>query len=98
VLNQQQMGSEVSRILITGGAGFIGSGVVKQLAARGDDVIAFDIARSPRLDAVLAEHRNIEFVQGEITEWPQVIGLVQKRKPDAIVQWTRSCIALRLSA
>jgi len=90
VLNQQQIGSDVSRILITGGAGFIGSGVVKQLAARGDDVIAFDIARSPRLDAALAEHRNIGFVQGEITEWPQVVGLVQKRKPDAIVH----CAAL----
>ena len=82
----------MSRILITGGAGFIGSGVVKRLAARGDDVIAFDIARSPRLDAALAEHRNIEFVQGEITEWPQVVGLVQNASR------TRLCIVLRLSA
>jgi len=73
------------RILITGGAGFIGSGVAKTLAARGDEVIAFDIARSPRLDAALAEHRKIEFIQGEITEWPQVVGLVQSRKPDAVV-------------
>ncbi len=75
----------MSRILVTGGAGFIGSGVVKTLAARGDEVIAFDIARSPRLDAALAEHRNVEFIQGEITEWPQVVGLVQSRKPDAVV-------------
>ena len=75
----------MSRILVTGGAGFIGSGVVKSLAARGDDVIAFDIARSPRLDTAAAEHRNIEFIQGEITEWPQVVGLVQSRKPDAVV-------------
>jgi nucleoside-diphosphate-sugar epimerase len=55
------------------------------LAARGDEVIAFDIARSPRLDAFAARHRNIEFVQGELTEWPQVMGLIQSRKPDAIV-------------
>lgn len=75
----------MSRILVTGGAGFIGSSVVKSLAARGDEVVAFDIARSSRLDAAASEHRNIEFVQGEITEWPQVVGLVQSRKPDAIV-------------
>ena len=43
----------MSRILITGGAGFIGLGVAKTLAARGDEVIAFDITRSPRLDAAL---------------------------------------------
>jgi nucleoside-diphosphate-sugar epimerase len=73
------------RILITGGAGFIGCGVVKRLAARGDAVVAFDIVRSPRLDAALAEHRNIEFVQGEISEWPQVVHLMQRYKPDAVV-------------
>src|SRR5450759_868411 len=75
----------MSRILITGGAGFIGFGVAKALAARGDQVIAFDIARSPRLDSEIAQHRNIEFIQGEITEWPQVVALVQSRKPDAVV-------------
>ena len=77
----------MARILITGGAGFIGSAAAKHLAARGDNVIAFDIARSARLDAVLNEHRNVEFVQGEITEWPQVVGLVQTRKPDAVVHY-----------
>ena len=75
----------MSRILITGGAGFIGSGVAKRLATRGDEVIAFDIARSPRLEAALAEHGKVEFVQGEITEWPQVVALMQQRKPDAVV-------------
>src|SRR5450759_3707422 len=75
----------MSRILITGGAGFIGFGVAKALAARGDQVIAFDIARSTRLDSEIAQHRKIEFIQVEISEWPQVVGLVQSRKPDAVV-------------
>lgn len=73
------------RILVTGGAGFIGSAVAAALAARGDEVIAFDIARSARLDAVLTDRPNVAFVQGEITEWPQIAALVQARRPDAVV-------------
>jgi UDP-glucose 4-epimerase len=34
---------------------------------------------------VLAEHRNSEFIEGEITEWPQVMTVVKTNKPDAIV-------------
>ena len=34
------------RVLVTGGAGFIGSQVVRQLAERGDDVVALDSLRS----------------------------------------------------
>jgi UDP-glucose 4-epimerase len=75
----------MSRILVTGGAGFIGASVVKALAARGDEVIAFDIADSARLAAMVRTHPNIEFVQGEITEWPQVVGLIKGREPDAII-------------
>jgi nucleoside-diphosphate-sugar epimerase len=75
----------MARILVTGGSGFIGSAVVAALTARGDEVIAFDVARSARLEAILAERPNVTFVQGEITEWPQLAGLLQARKPAAIV-------------
>lgn len=73
------------RILVTGGAGFIGSAVAAALAARGDEVIAFDIARSARLDAILSGGPHVAFVQGEITEWPQIAALMQARRPDAVV-------------
>ncbi len=75
----------MARILVTGGSGFIGGGVVKALAERDDHVIAFDIARTQRLDAMLAQHGNVEFIQGEITEWPQVMTIVQAKKPDAVI-------------
>lgn len=75
----------MARFLITGGSGFIGASVAKALAGRGDGVTVFDIARSPRLDAILAANRHIEFIGGEITEWPQVAAVVQAKKPDAIV-------------
>jgi UDP-glucose 4-epimerase len=75
----------MARILVTGGSGFIGAGVVAALAARGDDVTVFDVARSPRMDALLAQHRNVAFVGGEITEWPQVATLVKDKQPAGIV-------------
>jgi nucleoside-diphosphate-sugar epimerase len=80
----------MARILVTGGSGFIGSNVVKALIARGDHVVAFDIARTRGLEAVLAETRNVTFIQGEITEWPQVMSIMQTHKPDAVVH----CAAL----
>ena len=83
----------MSCVLVTGGSGFIGSAVVKALAARGDEVIVFDIARSARIDTALAEFRNVEFVQGEITEWPQIMTVVQVNRPDAIVH----CAAIGMS-
>src|SRR5262245_21360069 len=80
----------MARILVTGGAGFIGAGVARMLAARGDEVVAFDIARTPRLEAGLGAHSNGTFIQGELTEWPQVMMVMKTARPDAVVH----CAAL----
>lgn len=69
------------RVLITGGSGFVGAALARHLAARGDQVVVFDLAVSPALTA----QRNIAFVAGEITEWPHVAAAVQQHKPDAII-------------
>ena len=69
------------RILVTGGSGFIGASVARALCARGDQVVVFDVARSARLDGV----PGLTFVQGEISEWPQLMTAVQTHRPDAAV-------------
>lgn len=75
----------MARIIITGANGFIGAEVVKALAARGDDVVGFDIVVGPVLRALQEQHPNVRIVPGEITEWHHVANLLRDVKPDAVV-------------
>jgi UDP-glucose 4-epimerase len=56
------------RILVTGGAGFIGSHVVDRLTAAGHEPVIFDIARSP-----YAEHAGVETIVGDLLDCEKVI-------------------------
>lgn len=53
------------RILVTGGAGYIGSVVTEELVQAGHDVIAFDNLRSGNRAAV---HPEATFVQGDLND------------------------------
>src|SRR5262245_29888982 len=59
------------RILVTGGAGFIGSHFVKRLAAGGDDVVVLDKLTYSGNPANLAGVAH-EFHQGDIADPPAV--------------------------
>jgi nucleoside-diphosphate-sugar epimerase len=75
----------MARYLVTGGSGFIGAEIVATLAARGDQVVAFDLRTSPRLEGVAARHQGVSFVAGEIVEWAGIAGIMQRFRPDAVV-------------
>jgi nucleoside-diphosphate-sugar epimerase len=75
----------MGKYLVTGGSGFVGAEIVAALAARGDQVVAFDLRSSPRLDAVMAAHPAVSFVAGEIVEWAGIAAIMHELRPDAVI-------------
>lgn len=78
-------------ILVTGGAGFIGSGFVRMLAAETDwRVVNLDkLTYAGNLEnlAGIVESGRYRFVQGDICDELLVLDLVGEEKPDAIVHF-----------
>ncbi len=64
------------RVLITGGAGFIGSHLCDYFIARGDEVIAIDnfITGSPDNIAHLQDHPRFHFTRQDVTDYMRVEG------------------------
>ena len=79
-------------ILVTGGAGFIGSTLTEQLIRRGDRVVAFDNFNDfydPKLKernlAALQSHKNFSLVRGDLRDREAVEKCVAMRPFDAVV-------------
>ena len=57
------------RILITGGAGFLGSHLCETLVARGDSVVCVDDLSSGRLENIgHLRHENLEFTRADVSQ------------------------------
>jgi len=78
--------SDKKRILVTGGAGYIGSHVVLALAEAGYDVLTFDNLSTGNRWAVLAG----EFVQGDLSDRETFRETVRTFKPDAVMHFAAS--------
>jgi UDP-glucose 4-epimerase len=68
---------ENMRVVVTGGAGFIGSHLAEELAKRGSHVIIIDNLSSGKMVNIerLSKISNVEFVKGSITDLPLLEGL-----------------------
>jgi UDP-glucose 4-epimerase len=66
------------RILVTGGAGFIGSHLTEQLLQAGHEVWALDDLSTGRLENLqtFVRHPRFRFVEGDVADSPLVQGLV----------------------
>ena len=73
------------KILVTGGCGWLGSEIVRTLLARGDAVIAVDIAVPPAMTALAAQSPQLTVAAADLGEWPQVLRLMQQHRPDAVI-------------
>jgi nucleoside-diphosphate-sugar epimerase len=69
-------------ILITGGAGFIGSGLAHTFLDRGEEIVIFDKVLNESL--VGDKRGKVIQLKGDITNWPEVLNVVQKYKIDTI--------------
>jgi UDP-glucose 4-epimerase len=60
------------RILMTGGAGFIGTTLARRLVDDNEIVVLDNLHRDVLTGTELAEHRNLTFVQGDVLDQPLV--------------------------
>jgi UDP-glucose 4-epimerase len=70
-------------ILITGGAGFIGSHTAEQLLKTGAHVTVFDNLSSGKLTNLDLFHPELDFVPGDVLDYPAL--LAQVKRCDAIL-------------
>ena len=78
----------MSRILVTGGCGFIGSALVRRLIADGHDVLNIDAltyAGVPANVAAVADAPSYRFLQADIRDGAAMASAVSDFAPDAIM-------------
>ena len=78
----------MKRILVTGGAGFIGSAVVRLLVGKGVRVVNVDkLTYAGNLDSLrdVAEAPNYRFVEADISEGPRMLALMAEEEVEAVM-------------
>ncbi|WP_299287722.1 dTDP-glucose 4,6-dehydratase [uncultured Tateyamaria sp.] len=76
------------KVLVTGGAGFIGSAVVRLAVARGHSVVNVDaLTYAACLDNVasVAENPAYAFEHADICDWDAMVGVFDTHRPDAVM-------------
>jgi UDP-glucose 4-epimerase len=72
------------KILVTGGAGYIGSVVVEQLIAAGESVVVFDNLSQGHRAAV---HPEAVFVEGDLANRAAIDAALSQHRPDAVMHF-----------
>jgi UDP-glucose 4-epimerase len=77
------------KILVTGGAGYIGSVCVEDLLNRGHDVAVFDNLTEGHKNAI---DRRAKFVQGDLADKPAVSELIRTERPEAVMHFAANAL------
>lgn len=77
------------KVLVTGGAGYIGSVCVLSLIENGDEVVIFDNCSTGHMETAqtLVELGNVEFEIGELQSKKEVDSLFNKHNFDAVIHF-----------
>ncbi len=73
----------MQQIVVTGGAGFIGSYTVNLLLATGKQVIVIDNLSTGQLTNLNLDHPSLRFVEGDVRDYPLLLSLI--RECDAVL-------------
>lgn len=65
------------RVLVTGGAGFIGSHSVDYLLRQGCQVFVLDNMSSGKIEHLDLRHPHLEFIEGDVLEYPLLADLLK---------------------
>jgi CDP-paratose 2-epimerase len=88
------------RILITGGAGFIGSNCAAAFANNGHEVVIFDnLSRlgSERNLSWIKKQYPVDFIKGDIREFNQLVEIMRRKKPFDLVLHLAAQVAVTTS-
>ncbi|HOS79602.1 MAG: UDP-glucose 4-epimerase GalE [Chloroflexi bacterium] len=77
------------KVLVTGGAGYIGSVVAEQLLAAGEDVVVFDNLSQGHRAAIPPE---AIFVQGDLADFDAVEALFKTQRPEAVMHFASNTL------
>ncbi len=72
------------KVLVTGGAGYIGSIVVEQLVATGEAVVVLDNLYQGHVAAI---HPDARFVEGDLANPAIIESIMKSERPDAIMHF-----------
>ena len=77
------------RILVTGGAGYIGSAVVHQLVDKGEDVVVFDDLSQGHVEAV---PNAATFVEGDLADRDAIDNVMRDEQLDGIMHFASNTL------